>query len=902
MADLKLLMTLLLFIYPLITLAISFLDTNPTWHLNLIGQPTLKQTQLSPSLNFFRHSNSTVRLSGRLPSLLITATQSNVLAALNPRNGSLIWRVVLPITEPIIQHVTDLENGLLGLVSGNGGTTVRLINLADGWTLWERHLNGPLEPNQKDSDAYSSGISGVDVIFSTDRLSQHTSRPDLIIASRGKAVYRLTGDGGVVRWIWSPSPSLGSVARLLEYPTEIPNIGVLTVKPSTSDTYTTHLVTISGSLGELQYTRHQPDHKCRDTQGGPLIIKLAPDSNLPTPQHSIVCTTSTGQIASLRISPDQSEPLQLSLYAEPEQTGTTPVIEDVGLARHGILVARYESGQATVLRLAEDGSLQSAWKFTEQNKAAVFTGCIDREGLPYVSRASYSAVLGLGSLEILSLTSTDYTPGGMVTGQTFGHNQALNGQIIHIAVEVLQITNYIPFSRVLVVSDSGTLQLWQGTDLQWERDEDLASVEALVPYQPIGPRLSGLSSNLAQYLSHQAWELVAGFLHLDRSSTSIKVGSERVWYIGTTTGRLFAVAAGGGSGKVLWKQMVMPSITGPVSWTRLTVLPNEKECILATSLSRDGEHPLTITARFDLMGGLIVESSEDQAVPTSELEPQTLGMKILAVHDKDLGGSPARFLGNRGALFKYHNPNLAVRLDQGVVEVYDQRLGSLVWSFEMGKAVEQNSIIGALTENWLVLASREEEASGMTRLHSIEWYMSSKADVRLDGSNVNLTTCSRAYMVPYSVKTLGFSKSRLGVTSRALLVVNELDQIVSLSRRLLDCRRPLGKPSKEDMEEQLLAYDPVISLDPKSVITGDRHTAGLERVYSFSTAFESTSAVIGVGLDLFGSAIAPSRRFDQLGDEFNKLQLVLTTFGLLVGVLGLRPMVKNKQLARQWYS
>lgn len=69
-------------------------------------------------------------------------------------------------------------------------------------------------------------------------------------------------------------------------------------------------------------------------------------------------------------------------------------------------------------------------------------------------------------------------------------------------------------------------------------------------------------------------------------------------------------------------------------------------------------------------------------------------------------------------------------------------------------------------------------------------------------------------------------------------------------------------------------------------------TAGLKKVYSFSTAFESTSAVIGVGLDLFGSVVAPSRKFDQLGDEFNKLQLVLTASGLLAGVLGMRPVVR----------
>ncbi|KAH9810462.1 hypothetical protein DFH28DRAFT_902999 [Melampsora americana] len=97
-------------------------------------------------------------------------------------------------------------------------------------------------------------------------------------------------------------------------------------------------------------------------------------------------------------------------------------------------------------------------------------------------------------------------------------------------------------------------------------------------------------------------------------------------------------------------------------------------------------------------------------------------------------------------------------------------------------------------------------------------------------------------------------------------------------------------------------YSPVIDLDPKSVITGSRSTAGFKQILSFPTEFESTSTVIGIGLDLFSSVIAPSGKFDQLGIEFNKLQLILTTAGLLIGVIGMKPIVKNKHLRRQWYN
>jgi hypothetical protein len=101
-----------------------------------------------------------------------------------------------------------------------------------------------------------------------------------------------------------------------------------------------------------------------------------------------------------------------------------------------------------------------------------------------------------------------------------------------------------------------------------------------------------------------------------------------------------------------------------------------------------------------------------------------------------MGGSPARFLGDRGALFKYLNPNLAVYFDDDfgrqTIEILDQKTGALIWAFEFSVKVDPASINAALTENWLVITSRETE-SGSTRINSIEWFMSSKADVRVDG-------------------------------------------------------------------------------------------------------------------------------------------------------------------------
>lgn len=63
---------------------------------------------------------------------------------------------------------------------------------------------------------------------------------------------------------------------------------------------------------------------------------------------------------------------------------------------------------------------------------------------------------------------------------------------------------------------------------------------------------------------------------------------------------------------------------------------------------------------------------------------------------------------------------------------------------------------------------------------------------------------------------------------------------------------------------------------------------------------ESTSLVLGSGLDLFHTRIAPSGSFDVLSDNFNKAQLLATIFALAIGIIVVRPLVRRKMLRQSW--
>ncbi|PLW35026.1 hypothetical protein PCANC_17634 [Puccinia coronata f. sp. avenae] len=874
-----------------------------TWHLPLLGLPVAQSPRNPPALQFFRHPNPKVRLTARLPSLAITVTQKNILGAINPKDGTILWRLLLPKTEPIIHYLIDVNNRHVALISGETKISVRLLSLADGRLLWSQSLSDS-DPSQPDEFVGRS----CDLVFTTDPHSNHGTFPDLIVVIRQSRALRLSGNDGTIRWTWKPVDLSWRILRIFEQ-ISVDQINLLLTKDGSKNTYVTQVQSLSSTTGSAYDHRPKPHQTCRKSGDPPVILTSTLDSSDRVLHLMVICVDQESHISSALVPNEPTASLQLSTFSTMKHQH--PAICDVGLSGEGIFLVKLSDGSAIVFGASSNGPLKSLWTFDPTDLHTTFAGSIDRDGLLYVSKVSFVPTLGFASLEIFSLTPTERTPEGMVIGSTFGYDHLQNGDIVGISVEVLQVINYTPMSRVMLVTELGDIQLWQGEELKWERHEDLSLPASITLHQsktPGGPLLSTDAIDIPAHLLQIAKDLFSGQINLQ----SFKHSSTHtyLWLIGSATGRLFAIVRDDmNQGKILWKRsLLLPGIASSratrkfenISFERPQTSSESPNVIISIKIDET-----QTTFRIGLMDGKILSQTTTPISSRSQDSSKAKGKKLLSIHDRDMGGSPARFLGDRGALFKYLNPNIAVYFNgdfgRQTIEVHDQNSGSLIWAFEFSTKVDPTSINAALTENWLVIVSREAE-SGSTRIHSIEWFMSSKADVRVDGSTANITSAARSYLTPFDIKGLGFTKSRLGVTSRALLVITDMDQIVSISRRLLDVRRPFKKPTSEEMEEFLLMYDPLIMVDPKTIITGDHPTKGLEKVHSFPTEFESTSVVIGVGLDVFATSTAPSGSFDMLGSDFNKAQLLLTSAGLLLSTLILRPIVKRKQLKRQWYT
>lgn len=190
----------------------------------------------------------------------------------------------------------------------------------------------------------------------------------------------------------------------------------------------------------------------------------------------------------------------------------------------------------------------------------------------------------------------------------------------------------------------------------------------------------------------------------------------------------------------------------------------------------------------------------------------------------------------------------------------------------------------------------------------------------------------RSFVLPVSVRSIAFSRTKGGVTPSPLLLTTVNDgacarevpptmcadanatlvppspphprhhptDILSLDRRLVDPRRPTGEPRESDKAEGLGQYTPLLPLRHTWLLNHGTPVPRLASLLPTPTAWESTALVIGLGLDTFVARIAPARRFDQLDPEFNAGLFVVLMGGAAVATIVLGKLAANKELKEAW--
>lgn len=275
-----------------------------------------------------------------------------------------------------------------------------------------------------------------------------------------------------------------------------------------------------------------------------------------------------------------------------------------------------------------------------------------------------------------------------------------------------------------------------------------------------------------------------------------------------------------------------------------------------------------------------------------------------------------RALGDKSVLYKYMNPHLSIVTSvtespdapaTGHVYVIDTVTGSTVHEVLI-PSVQGRELEAAMVENWLVYAWLEPGgATGGWRLGSVELYEDENAESSAGRSSLATTpgirAQSRTFIMQTAVRGLSFTTSTYGVTAKDLVFITSAGQVAYLPRRLLDPRRPEGKPTKAEQEEMLIPYDPLLPTGGSSVLSHAYPVLGLEHLVPAPSLLESTGLLFAYGTDLFCTrALQPSGTFDILGQGFNKVQLLVTLAALGAGVAVAAPAVARKNLKEKWFN
>ena len=78
--------------------------------------------------------------------------------------------------------------------------------------------------------------------------------------------------------------------------------------------------------------------------------------------------------------------------------------------------------------------------------------------------------------------------------------------------------------------------------------------------------------------------------------------------------------------------------------------------------------------------------------------------------------------------------------------------------------------------------------------------------------NMNMNIHIHAYMYIYYIHT----------HIHTYILTHIHTQVLSLDRKFLDPRRPIGKPTENDIEEMLVPYSPYLPIIPTSVLSYNR--------------------------------------------------------------------------------
>jgi len=891
------------------------------YHFPLLGAP-------KEETSFFHQPNPSSRAS-----LIYTLSEESILGAVNPRDGSLVWRQLLGSGGEA--HNTSFLRAGEGqdVVISGVRNEIAAWSAADGRLAWNLYTDGPL--------------MDVEILELSDG-KETAGAKDAIALSGGThpAVQRIDGASGAVKWRlaldvfdtpYQLSASSTQVFAILLHKTILGyvKLRVVSIDPVTGHKTDEYMVSSENELAT-------PDTIVSVGANSASQIIAWTDSVHTTLKVNVVGTKA---VSSFNIEKHDDNVIErvrlhapyhvnsLSHFLVHYETATSHWAEVYHIDLKNNKVERAYS----LPKVAGKGTFS-----TSTTDANVYFTRVTQNELSTVSSASHG-VLGRWSLSSFGVVAGLHEP----------------VEPVHAVSEVSVKGDAVSAIRTAVLLSTGDWVLLRDGKGVWNRPEMLASTVAVtftIPAEaealahqleveahsnPVSAYVHRVQRHLAD-LQHLPAILVAlpqkivkGFLgtSADDLTVSDTFGFRQIIACATRDGRLVALDAGSPDW-TLWNVDVAGLKPGQ-SWKPFLSSPRggviEVSSMAGTAIQYnattgeqvvDGKRvvpdepdlPESQTVRYTLVDGSL-EASYGWA-PAWAFAPMT-GERIIGLVPRPVNdpvASIGKVLGDRRVLYKYLDPNTALLVTAqdatatAAFYVLNTVSGAIIYS-NMHSGVDLAAPIASIvSENWFAYSFTNEASADASKGHQLvvgelfeslapndRGALSAKTNYSSMATGTEPFTLTRTYQIPEAISRLAVTQTRQGITSRQILaVLPDSNAIVGIPYGAVDPRRPINRePNKDEQAEGLVRYNPVIEFDPKWYLTHQREVVGIRNIVTSPALIESTSLIFGYGLDVFGTRLSPSFSFDILGKDFNKFQMLATVAALAVATFVVAPLVSR---------
>ncbi|KAK5108458.1 hypothetical protein LTR62_008276 [Meristemomyces frigidus] len=901
------------------------------YHFALLGAP-------KESTTFFHQPNPASKAS-----LIYTLSEEGALGAVNPRDGSLVWRQLLQGQHQSNASFLRAGEGQDLVVSGSLNQ-VAAWSAEDGRLAWRTATDGVLR------DVEILELSdGKEMVGAKDAVALSGSH------GAQSSVVRLDGATGAVKWTYEfdgsdeayqVSASSTHIYAILLHKTLLGylRIRVVSLDPVTGKKIDEYMLSSENELATA------------DT-----IVSVGANSASP-----IIAWTDAAH-STLKVNVVGSK--AISSFTIDQHAGETVARVQVHAPYHinslSHFLVHYETATshwADVFHVdVNNGKVTKAYSLpklagkgafsTSTSDANVYFTRITRDELSTVSSASHGI---LGRWPVTSF--------GVVSGI---------GEVIepvHAVSEVSVKGDAVSAIRTVVLLSTGDWILLRGGTATWNRPEILAStvaatfampaeveafaerLQAEASSNPVSAYVQRLTRHIAELKDLPALlvsfpqRVVNGFLGTSEDDlASDNFGFHQIITCATRNGRMLALDAGNPN-RILWNRQVA-DLKKEQAWNprlasskggEVTInsqagtgfrynISNGEQLVSILPVDVEGDAKAAREVRFTMTDSALDATVDSK--PAWHFSPAS-GQTIHSLVPRPVNdpvASIGKVLGDRRVLYKYLDPNLALLVTKSSLTlgpsntatfyVLNTVSGAILHASTHNDIDLTSPIATLISENWLAYSFTSAASATAPKGQQLvigELFESLVPNDRgpLTGNqNYSSTistpepyTLTHTYQIPEAISKLAVTRTKQGITSRQLLaLLPDSGAIVGIPYNALNPRRPVGRDAtKDEQAEGLLRYNPVLEFDPKWLLSHQREVLGLEEVVTSPALIESTSLVFAWGLDVFGTKISPSFSFDILGRDFNKFQMLGTVAALGVLTFVVAPLVTRKQVDQRW--